>query len=279
MSRSSTESFTTGSRAVPRKNLRPDRNDTNSIRKMRKKQFSEKIMQINLITKTTIPMMPTPQDIRHRQREIRQINQDITGKILNKAPYKVTKTQVEKALKSFLGDSLQTVPIYSAVKINGKKLYEYARTNETVTLPTRNIHIYDIELLSFKDDTIKFRVEVSKGTYIRSLIEDIAKALGTLGTMTSLTRTKQGDFSLENAYTIDDILNDNYQEIPLLTVLKDYPVYKLNKNEYFQVKNGVKLSLNRDDKIITMVYNNKPIALYKKDETIYRVYKMLEVAA
>ena len=178
-----------------------------------------------------------------------------------------------------MGDSLQTVPIYSAVKINGKKLYEYARTNETVTLPTRNIHIYDIELLSFKDDTIKFRVEVSKGTYIRSLIEDIAKTLGTLGTMTSLTRTKQGDFSLENAYTIDDILNDNYQEIPLLTVLKDYPVYELNKDEYFQVKNGVKLSLNRDDKIITMVYNKKPIALYKKDETIYRVYKMLEVAA
>lgn len=204
---------------------------------------------------------------------------DITGKILNQAPYKVTKTQVEKALKSFLGDSLQTVPIYSAVKINGKKLYEYARTNETVTLPTRNIHIYDIELLSFKDDTIKFRVEVSKGTYIRSLIEDIAKTLGTLGTMTSLTRTKQGDFSLGNAYTIDDILNDNYQEIPLLTVLKDYPVYELNKDEYFQVKNGVKLSLNRDDKIITMVYNKKPIALYKKDETIYRVYKMLEVAA
>lgn len=204
---------------------------------------------------------------------------DITGKVLNKAPYKVTKTQVEKALKSFLGDSIQTVPIYSAIKINGKKLYEYARNNETVTLPTRNIHIYDIELLSFKDDTIKFRVEVSKGTYIRSLIEDIAKKLGTLGTMTSLTRTKQGDFSLENAYTIDDILNDNYQEIPLLTVLKDYPVYKLSKDEYFQVKNGVKLSLNRDDKIITMVYNNKPIALYKKDETIYRVYKMLEVTA
>ena len=97
--------------------------------------------------------------------------------------------------------------------------------------------------------------------------------------MTSLTRTKQGDFSLGNAYTIDDILNDNYQEIPLLTVLKDYPVYELNKDEYFQVKNGVKLSLNRDDKIITMVYNKKPIALYKKDETIYRVYKMLEVAA
>ena len=82
MSHSSTEAFTTGSRAVPRKNLQPDKNDTNSIRKMRKKQFSEKIMQINSITKITIPMMPTPQDIRHRQREIRQINQDITGKIL-----------------------------------------------------------------------------------------------------------------------------------------------------------------------------------------------------
>lgn len=204
---------------------------------------------------------------------------DITGQILKKAPYKVTKTQVEKVLKSFLGDSIQTVPIYSAVKINGKKLYEYARNNETVTLPTRKIHLYDIELLDFKDDTIKFRVVVSKGTYIRSLIEDIAKNLGTLGTMTSLTRTKQGYFSIENAYTLDDILNDNYQEIPLLTILKDYPIYELNQDEYFRVKNGAKLSLNRDDKILTMVYNNKPIALYKKDETIYRVYKMLEITA
>ena len=202
---------------------------------------------------------------------------DITGNIIKKAPYCITRKQVDNVLKTFLGDSTQTVPIYSAVKINGKKLYEYARNNEEVTLPTRKIHIYNIELLDFKDDIIKFKVTVSKGTYIRSLINDIALKLGTVGTMTSLCRTKQGSFLLEDANSIDDILNDNYQEIPLLKVLSAYPVYELSATEYHQVKNGAKIALNRDDKIITMVYNNKPIALYKQDNNIYRVYKMLEI--
>ena len=202
---------------------------------------------------------------------------DITGNIINRASYNVTRQQIKDVLKTFLGDSIQRVPIYSAVKINGKKLYEYARNNEEVTLPTRNIHISDIELLDFKDDIIRFKVTVSKGTYIRSLIEDIAFKLGTVGTMTALCRTKQGTFFLENANSIDDILNDNYQEIPLLKVLSAYPVYELNDTEYHQVKNGAKITLNRDDKIITMVYNNKPIALYKQDNNSYRVYKMLEI--
>lgn len=202
---------------------------------------------------------------------------DITGSIINQASYNVTRQQIKDVLKTFLGDSIQRVPIYSAVKINGKKLYEYARNNEEITLPTRNIHIFDIELLDFKDDIIRFKVTVSKGTYIRSLIEDIAFKLGTVGTMTALCRTKQGTFFLENANSIEDILNDNYQEIPLLKVLSAYPVYELNDTEYHQVKNGAKITLNRDDKIITMVYNNKPIALYKQDNNIYRVYKMLEI--
>lgn len=202
---------------------------------------------------------------------------DITGSIIKQASYNVTRQQIKDILKTFLGDSIQRVPIYSAVKINGKKLYEYARNNEEITLPTRNIHIFDIELLDFKDDIIRFKVTVSKGTYIRSLIEDIAFKLGTVGTMTALCRTKQGTFFLENANSIEDILNDNYQEIPLLKVLSAYPVYELNDTEYHQVKNGAKITLNRDDKIITMVYNNKPIALYKQDNNIYRVYKMLEI--
>lgn len=201
---------------------------------------------------------------------------DITGNVLETSEYQVTGEQVRAVLKSFLGESIQTVPFYSAIKINGKKLYEYARNNETITLPTRKINIFAIELLYFENDTIKFKVTVSKGTYIRSLIEDIARKLGTLGTMTSLVRTKQGSFSLENANSLEDILNDKYQEIPLLNVLT-YPIYTLNDTEYFKVKNGAKLSINKDDKILTMVYNNKPIALYMQDNGIYRVYKMLEV--
>ena len=202
---------------------------------------------------------------------------DITGNIIKRANYKVTKDQIIKVLNNFLGSSTQTVPIYSAVKINGKKLYEYARSGEEVTLPTREINISSIELLDYHDDLIKFKVTVSKGTYIRSLIEDIGKTLQTVATMEDLVRTKQGNYKIEDSYTLEDIKNDNYKPIPLNIVLKDYHTYNLNATEYFKVKNGSKMLLNIDDKIVTLLYNNKPIALYRKENDIYRVYKMLEI--
>lgn len=202
---------------------------------------------------------------------------DITGNIIKRATYKVTKDQIIKVLNNFLGSSTQIVPIYSAVKINGKKLYEYARNGEEVTLPTREINISNIELLDYHDDLIKFKVTVSKGTYIRSLIEDIGKTLQTVATMEDLVRTKQGNYKIEDSYTLEDIKNDNYKPIPLNIVLKDYHTYNLNATEYFKVKNGSKMLLNIDDKIVTLLYNNKPIALYRKENDIYRVYKMLEI--
>lgn len=202
---------------------------------------------------------------------------DITGNIIKRATYKVTKDQIIKVLNNFLGSSTQTVPIYSAVKINGKKLYEYARNGEEVTLPTREINISNIELLDYHDDLIKFKVTVSKGTYIRSLIEDIGKTLQTVATMEDLVRTKQGNYKIEDSYTLEDIKNDNYKPMPLNIVLKDYHTYNLNATEYFKVKNGSKMLLNIDDKIVTLLYNNKPIALYRKENDIYRVYKMLEI--
>ena len=202
---------------------------------------------------------------------------DITGNIIKRATYKVTKYQIIKVLNNFLGSSTQTVPIYSAVKINGKKLYEYARNGEEVTLPAREINISSIELLDYHDDLIKFKVTVSKGTYIRSLIEDIGKTLQTVATMEDLVRTKQGNYKIEDSYTLEDIKNDNYKPIPLNIVLKDYHTYNLNATEYFKVKNGSKMLLNIDDKIVTLLYNNKPIALYRKENDIYRVYKMLEI--
>ena len=202
---------------------------------------------------------------------------DITGNIIKRATYKVTKDQIIKVLNNFLGSSTQTVPIYSAVKINGKKLYEYARNGEEVTLPTREINISSIKLLDYHDDLIKFKVTVSKGTYIRSLIEDIGKTLQTVATMEDLVRTKQGNYKIEDSYTLEDIKNDNYKPIPLNIVLKDYHTYNLNATEYFKVKNGSKMLLNIDDKIVTLLYNNKPIALYRKENDIYRVYKMLEI--
>ena len=200
---------------------------------------------------------------------------DITGNVLEENDNKIIDTQIViDTLNSFLGRSIQEVPKYAAVKINGKKLYEYAREGIEVELPKREIEISDIELLDNKPGEIKFRAVVSKGTYIRSLIRDICNKLGVLGTMSELTRTRQGNFTIDNTYRLQDVENENYK---LLTIddIFNYPHYKLNNEEYFKVCNGVPLKLNKDDAFLMMEYENKTIAIYKWDNNVYKVYFML----
>ncbi len=200
---------------------------------------------------------------------------DITGNIIERSNYNFTKEELLRVLNSFLGKSKQQVPIYSAIKIKGKKLYEYARNNIEVELPVRDIEIYNIELLEYKDDLITFKVEVSKGTYIRSLIADICSKLGTVGVMQSLLRTKQGDFKVEDANKIEDILNDKYTVISYDTVFKNYPIVNLKEMEYQKVLNGVKMDFAFKDDIIALKYNNLYVALYKYDMGVYKMYKYL----
>lgn len=200
---------------------------------------------------------------------------DITGNIIERSNYNFTKEELLMVLNSFLGKSKQQVPIYSAIKIKGKKLYEYARNNIEVELPARDIEIYNIELLEYKDDLITFKVEVSKGTYIRSLIADICSKLGTVGVMQSLLRTKQGDFKVEDANKIEDILNDKYTVISYDTVFKNYPIVNLKEMEYQKVLNGVKMDFAFKDDIIALKYNNLYVALYKYDMGVYKMYKYL----
>lgn len=200
---------------------------------------------------------------------------DITGNIIEKKDYNFTKEELINVLNSFLGKSKQEVPLYSAVKINGRKLYEYARNNINIELPVRDIEIYNIELLEYKKDLITFKVEVSKGTYIRSLINDICTKLNTVGVMSYLLRTKQGDFLVDNSNKLDDILNDNYKVITYEEVFKNYPTINLNEEEYYKVINGVKMNFNIKDDIIALKYCNKYIALYKYNDGLYKMYKYL----
>lgn len=200
---------------------------------------------------------------------------DITGNIIEKKDYNFTKEELINVLNSFLGESKQEVPLYSAVKINGRKLYEYARNNINIELPVRDIEIYNIELLEYKKDLITFKVEVSKGTYIRSLINDICTKLNTVGVMSYLLRTKQGDFVVDNSNKLDDILNDNYKVITYEEVFKNYPTINLNEEEYYKVINGVKMNFNIKDDIIALKYSNKYIALYKYNDGLYKMYKYL----
>ena len=186
---------------------------------------------------------------------------DITGNIIEENNnYDLDINIINNVLKSFVGKSVQEVPIYSAVSINGKRLYEYARNNIEVTLPKREVTIKEIELLEYNKDSIKFRCIVSKGTYIRSLIKDICDKLNVYGTMSDLIRTKQGKFSIKDAYTIEDISNNNYKSLDLKDVL-DLQEVELDNTLHKKVINGNVLYLNYNGYIL-FKENNTDIALY-----------------
>ena len=206
---------------------------------------------------------------------------DNTGKILNEEKCIKTKEEIIDALNSFKGKYMQEVPIYSAVKINGKKLYEYARENIDIELPKREVEISNIELVSdieYKDDKtyFSFKCCVSKGTYIRSLIRDIAHKLNTVGIMTDLRRIRQGKFDIENSVTIDNI-NEN-SLIDIVDVL-DYKKIELTSNKEKEVLNGAIIDNIYDSDEVLFIKDSEAIALYKKydkDNKKLKPYKMFK---
>lgn len=207
---------------------------------------------------------------------------DITGNILKEENTFKTKEEIESVLQKMTKKYEQTVPIYSAVKINGKKLYEYARNNEEIELPKRMVEIKKLELINdikyIEGKTIfKIRTLVSKGTYIRSLIEDIASNLNTIGTMKNLNRTKQGIFDLKECYTLDEIGNDKYKLIEIDEVLKDFYTITVDLDLEKKIKNGCILNNIYNKDYIVFKKDNKVIAIYTiydKDKTKIKPYKM-----
>lgn len=199
---------------------------------------------------------------------------DVTGNVIDTSNKVILKNDILDVIKKFPKEYLQTVPKYSAVKINGKKLYEYARENIDIELPKREVNIYNLELISFNDDIIKIKTKVSKGTYIRSLIEDICEMLGTVGCMKSLVRTHQGIFGIDEAYTLDDIQNNNFIGKNIHEFL-DYPCINVEECNLKTVLNGGKISniYNIKDKVI-MMYNNKDLAIYEVDGETLKPYVM-----
>lgn len=202
---------------------------------------------------------------------------DSDGNVLLTEDAIISKTDIVNTLNSFKGTYNQEVPIYSAVKINGKKLYEYARENIEVKLPSREVTIYDIKLIDkpiYQDNHTKitFRVKVSKGTYIRSLIRDIAKRLNTVGIMTNLRRVSQGKFNDYDAVKLDSLTTDNI--IPIKDAL-DIKCVELSDELIKKVVNGAKINnIYNEDKIL-FIKDNKEIAIYKKDGDYMKIDKMI----
>ena len=193
---------------------------------------------------------------------------DITGKVLKESNDK-TPNNIENVLKTFEKTYMQEVPIYSAVKVNGKKLYEYARCGINVELPKKEVTIKKIDLLEKNDNTFKFFCTVSSGTYIRSLIRDIGNYLGIPLTMEDLIRTKEYKYTLDDAYKIEDIRKGNYQIIGIDEAL-DYKVVNVDEELYKKIKNGnmVDNIYDIEDRVI-FKYNDKIIAIYEKTSENY----------
>lgn len=183
---------------------------------------------------------------------------DSEGEIIEKKDIDfklLEKENIEKVFKCFIGKQEQKPPIYSAIKVNGKKLYEYARKGQEVEIKSRQIEIYNIELISInrENKTIEFEVFCGKGTYIRSLCEDIAEKLNTVGYMKSLKRTQVGEFKIEDSITVKQIEeNSQFLEEKIISIEKIFeknPNIKLDKRKMQLFLNGVKLTYKLEDGI------------------------------
>lgn len=200
---------------------------------------------------------------------------DNTGNIIKKKVL-TSKIDYNKLLTSFNKTYLQEVPIYSAVKVNGKKLYEYAREGKSIELPKKEVTIKKIKLLNSTDNSFKFKCLVSKGTYIRSLIRDMGLSINEYFTMTDLERTKQGSFSIDNSYTLKEIEENNFK-ILLVDDALDYKTIIASGNLLKKVSNGVKIKnvWNISDRVIFKDIDNKLLVIYIKDGENLKVDKMI----
>lgn len=219
--------------------------------------------------------------------------EDADGDIVKKKGVEVplSTTEIDKCMQTFVGDLNQIPPMYSAVKVNGKRLYEYARAGEEVERPVRHVHIYDFartdEPIYHKDmqtQSWHFSVTCSKGTYVRTLAVDLGKALGYPAHMSHLVRLSSGACTAGQAVTfeqLDQYIEDNQVEKVILSledVLKNEYRLNLTEVEFQKVKNGMAMNWNipKDTNRIAVYYQDKVLALYKRvNSTLFKVERML----
>lgn len=189
---------------------------------------------------------------------------DLDGEKISVSDKKVTKSEVEEGLKAFYGEISQLPPIFSAIKVKGKKLYEYARKGEDVEIQPRKVVIENIGLKSFDEETqqAQILIKCSKGTYIRSIANDLGKNLGCGGYLVKLVRTQAGSFRVENSVQLDGIEVERNLINP--TDILDLPRIAVTESDLAKIKNGmpIDLSLNEDIKVgnfVVLIYNDVEI--------------------
>lgn len=190
---------------------------------------------------------------------------------------------VDEVLNSFVGDFQFTPPIYSAIKVDGRKLYDIARSGQTVELEKRNAKIFEIERTSEieyinKTCVFSFRCKVSKGTYVRSLCEEIGKRFGYPAYMSNLRRTKSGKMSLENSNTIEDLMDGKYYLTSMLNAIGEKKVVHINDAIFKRVNNGMKIILKScTDEEVFLAYKNNLVGIYVKNEDVEFSYRAKRV--
>lgn len=206
--------------------------------------------------------------------------QDITGKVLRETPCGISREQLEAALPAFRGDISQIPPMYSAIKQNGMKLYEIARKGGEVERPPRKIHISELAVTGRDGEDFILSVSCSKGTYIRTLCHDIGQALGCGGCMSALRRVRAGDFSIEDAYSLEDVQHaaDRGEAeallLPVDALFASSPAYTVNGREEKRLRCGNSFSASLPDGLYR-VYSQQGefLALCRQEKGTLRTVK------
>lgn len=222
--------------------------------------------------------------------------EDRSGEIVDRKAVlePITEEQIDGILNSFLGDIKQTPPMYSAVKVNGRRLYEYAREGKEVERPSRIARIDSFERTSSpevndEEHTVRFTFEVhcGKGTYVRTLAVDVGKALGYPAHMSQLTRESSGGFTRNQAFTLEEVKElmasgkIGEELFPLESALEHFPKHELTEDEYRIVKDGARLDreqyFSESDEKMVFMYKGKAVAIYGIHPTKDQVIKPIKV--
>ena len=205
---------------------------------------------------------------------------DIEGEVINESDKLVTKEEIERALNDFRGDTEQLPPIYSAIKVKGKKLYEYARSGQEVKIEPRKVNIKELKILDYLPQTGQLELYIScpKGTYIRSIANDLGEKLGTYGHLIKLVRVQAGDFGVNESIKLEDLEVKEQIEKNLIPPIKylDYPVYELTDEEFKKVSHGnpINPSQTLPDGIILLTKNGQLSAVSRNTNGIIKCGKV-----
>ena len=192
---------------------------------------------------------------------------DLEGETVDVSDKTPDIEEIENELNNFRGNIEQLPPIYSAIKVNGKKLYEYARTGEEVEIKPRSVNISELKILNYDQENriLELYIKCSKGTYIRSIAHDLGKNLGCFGHLIKLVRVKAGDFEVENSIKLEDLTDIETVQKHLIYPLEklDYQTYELNTKELELVSHGMQIfaRTNLQNGIVILTNNNKLIAI------------------